>query len=201
MPQQRVATFLNEVLVLDLGRGTVNNLKATAAASYEGTYEQLIKKIVNGSLIHADETRVTMKAGVGYVWVFTSLEDVAFVYASSREGSLVRSLLKDFKGVLVSDFYAVYDSVNCPQQKCIIHLIRDLNDELAKEPFNDELKDLVSDFAILVKAIVATVDRFGLKSRFLRSHKKSVDHFFKSLAEREYRSEPAVKYKLRLEKN
>jgi predicted RecB family nuclease len=201
MPQQRVATFLNEVLGFNLGRGAVNNLKATAAALYKTAYQQLIKKIVNGNLIHADETRVTMKSGVGYVWVFTSLEDVVFVYASSREGNLVRSLLKDFKGVLVSDFYAVYDSVNCPQQKCIIHLIRDLNDELVKEPFNDELKELVSEFAILVKAILASVDRFGLKARFLRAHKKSVDRFFKCLAQRDYRTEPAVKCKLRLEKN
>ena len=67
-----------------------------------------------------------------------------YVYAASREGDLVHSLLKDFKGVLVSDFYAAYNSMNCPQQKCLIHLIRDLNDDLMKEPFNEEMKGLVS---------------------------------------------------------
>ena len=26
----------------------------------------------------------------------------------------------------MSDFYAAYDGIRCPQQKCLIHLIRDL---------------------------------------------------------------------------
>ena len=201
IPQQRVAIFLKELLGLDLGRGAVNKFKASAAAFYGGTYENLIKKIAGGRLIHADETRVNLKGGVGYVWAFTNLEDVVYVYNASREGNLVHSLLKDFKGVLVSDFYAVYDSVNCPQQKCLVHLIRDMNDDLIKQPFNEEMKGLVSEFAVLLKAIVATVDRFGLKTRFLRAHKIPVERFFRRLARRDYQTETALKCKLRLEKN
>ena len=84
IPQQRVAIFLKEVLGLDLSRAAVNKFKESAAAFYEGTYENLIKKLASGRLIHADETRVNLKAGVGYVWVFTNLEDVVYVYAASR---------------------------------------------------------------------------------------------------------------------
>jgi len=196
-----VAIFLKEVLGLNLSRAAVNKFKETAAALYEGTYENLIRKLTSGCLIHADETRVNLKAGVGYVWAFTNLEDVVYVYAASREGDLVHSLLKDFKGVLVSDFYAVYDSMNCPQQKCLIHLIRDLNEDLMKEPFNEEMKGLVNEFALLLQAIISTVDRFGLKARFLRAHKRSVDRFFKRLAQREYQTETALKCKTRLQKN
>jgi hypothetical protein len=42
----------------------------------------------------------------------------------------MQAVLKDFKGVLVSDFYSAYDSMDCPQQKCLIHLMRDLNDDM-----------------------------------------------------------------------
>jgi predicted RecB family nuclease len=201
IPQQRVAIFLKEVLGLNLSRAVVNKFKETAAAFYERTYENLIGKLTSGRLIHADETRVNLKAGVGYVWAFTNLEDVVYVYAASREGDLVHSLLKDFKGVLVSDFYAAYDSMNCPQQKCLIHLIRDLNEDLIKEPFNEEMRGLVSEFALLLQPIISTVDRFGLKARFLRAHKRSVDRFFKRLAQREYQTETALKCKTRLQKN
>src|SRR5205823_13980649 len=97
MPQQRVALFMNEVLGFDLSRGAPNKFKADAAAFYEDTYERLLEKIVNGQLIHADETTVNRKAGVGYVWAFTNLENAAYVYAPTREGNLVHSLLKDFK--------------------------------------------------------------------------------------------------------
>jgi hypothetical protein len=118
----------------------------------------------------------------------------AYVYASSREGDLVQAILKDFQGVLVTDFYTAYDSLHCPQQKCLIHLIRDLNSELMKEPFNDEYKALVTEFANLLKSIILTIDRFGLKTRFLRKHKIEVDRFFKNLSEQEYRSEVMVKW-------
>jgi Transposase IS66 family len=101
-----------------------------------------MESIVNGRLIHADETGVNLGGRYGYVWVFTNLEEAVYLYSPSREGDLVQQLLKDFKRVLVSDFYAAYDSIRCGQQKCLIHLIRDLNEDLYKEPFNGEFKEV-----------------------------------------------------------
>lgn len=71
-------------------------------------------------------SKVSVDGNEGYVWVFTSLEDVAFVYSETREASTVRDVLRTFRGVLVSDFYAAYDSLGCAQQKCLIHLMRKL---------------------------------------------------------------------------
>jgi hypothetical protein len=114
---------------------------------------------------------------------------------------MLRALLKDFRGVLVSDFYAAYDGVPCPQQKCLIHLIRDLNDAVLKHPYDEELKSLVKGFADLVKSMVETVDRRGLKSRFLRKHLVFVDRFYRQLSKAELRFKPATKCKERFEKN
>jgi hypothetical protein len=108
--------------------------------------------------------------------------------------------LQDFKGILVSDFYAAYDAINCAQQKCLIHLMRDLNNDLLKYPFNEEMKGLVHFFAILLKPMIETIDKFGLKSHFLRKHKIAVERFYKSLSSGNYESEIAVKYKKRFEK-
>ena len=38
-----------------------------------------------------------------------------------------RLLCKDFRGVLVSDFYAAYNVYLGPQQRCWVHLLRDLH--------------------------------------------------------------------------
>ena len=86
--------------------------------------------------MHADETKVGIDGKDGYVWVFTNLEDVAFVYSETREASTAQDVLRNFRGVLVSDFYAGYDSIDCAQQKCLIHLMRDVNEDLCKQPFN-----------------------------------------------------------------
>jgi transposase IS66 family protein len=201
LPQKRVTTFLNQVLGFNFTRTVTSKHKASAAAFYNDSYEKLVGKIVSGQHMHADETKVNLITGIGYVWTFTNLEEVIYVYTQSREGNLLHSLLKDFKGVLVSDFYRAYDSLDCPQQKCLIHLLRDLNNDLLKEPFNQEMKEVASDFSRLLRPIIETVDRFGLKTRFLREHKVFVDRFFRRLARRDYQTETAVKCKKRLEKN
>ena len=201
LPQHQVAACLNLLLGLQLSCTMVNKFKEGAATFYQATHAALLKSIVSGTLVHADETTVSLDGRAGYVWVFTNLEEVVYLYAPSREGDLVQQVLKDFKGVLVSDFYAAYDSLNCAQQKCLIHLIRDLNENLFKEPFNTEFKELVGEVAALLKPMVETVDRFGLKARFLRRHIKDADRFFKRLSCREFVSEAGMKCKQRLEKN
>jgi hypothetical protein len=152
-------------------------------------------------LIHADETKISIEGRCAYVWVLTNLEEVAYFYTETREGEVVQSLLREFKGVLVSDFYTAYDSINCPQQKCLIHLMRDLNEDLLKQPFNEEFKELVREFSTLLKPMIETVDRFGLKAHFLRRHKILVERFYNRLFRRDYQSEITAKYKKRFQKN
>jgi hypothetical protein len=148
-----------------------------------------------------DETRVSIKGNPAYVWVFTNLQDVAYLYAESRDGTFLQEMLKDFKGILVSDFFTAYDSLNCAQQKCLIHLIRDLNDDVLKHPYDEELKIIVRDFAALLKPIVETIDRRGLKRHFLQKHQINVDRFYRKLAKLDFQSERAEKCKHRFEKN
>jgi hypothetical protein len=152
-------------------------------------------------LLHADETKVSVKGKTGFVWVFANLEEVAYIYSETREGDLLHALLKDFTGVLVSDFYPAYDGIRCPQQKCLIHLIRDLNDDVLQHPYDEELKRLAQSFADLVRPMVGTVDRHGLKSHFLRKHRVSVDRFYRQFSTMALQSEGAVKLRDRFQKN
>jgi hypothetical protein len=92
-------------------------------------------------------------------------------------------MLKDFSGVLGSDFYTAYDAIDCPQQKCLVHFIRDLNDDLLKHPYDDVLKGLGREFVYLVKPMIETVDHYGLKRRFLNKHRMSVDRFYRRLSD------------------
>jgi predicted RecB family nuclease len=200
LPNDAVAKSLKQLFGFRLRQVDIHREKSRASQLYKETYERIMNKIVTGKLIHADETRANIKGKGAYVWVFTNLEEVVYLYTETREGDFLPDLLKNFDGVLVSDFYAVYDSINCPQQKCLIHLMRDLNDEIAKEPFNEELKAIVQDFAVLLRAIVETVDKFGLKTHFLRKHKVQVERFYKRLSKQSYESETALKCKKRFEK-
>jgi hypothetical protein len=129
------------------------------------------------------------------------MHEVVYLYAESREGGLAQTTLSGFQGVLVSDFYAVYDSFDCPQQKCLIHLVRDLNGTMLDNPYDEELKNLVKSFGQLLKNIVEDVDRHGLKRHFLRKHVVAVERFYRDVVRAEYQSPAALACRDRFEKN
>src|SRR5947199_3960002 len=106
------------------------------------------------------------------------MEEVAYIQTPTREGDIIQGMLKNFHGVLVSDFYAAYDAIDCPQQKCLIHLMRDINQDILSNPFDEELRSVTQPFATLLQSIVSTVDQHGLKRRYLMAHKKEVESFF-----------------------
>jgi hypothetical protein len=79
--------------------------------------------------------------------------------------------------------------------------MRDFNDDLLKNPFDEELKKQAARFAVVLQAVVATVDRFGLKKFHLHKHKKDVENFFEAEGEAVYQSEVARHYQQRLLKS
>ena len=60
---------------------------------------------------------------------------------------------------------------------------------------------MAKDFGTLLRAIVETVDLRGLKSRYLRKHKRALSRFLKSVASSDLTSPLANKYKKRFQKS
>jgi predicted RecB family nuclease len=201
LPHGHVDNHVERVFGLHMAPGSAKRCKTTMALSYRPIYDNLVKKLCSGPLLNVDETGISVRGHGGFVWVLASAEDVAYVYTPTREGTTIQGLLKDFTGVLVSDFYTAYDSIPCIQQKCLIHFIRDLNEALLKYPYDEELKRLGTAFADLVKPIVDTVDRRGLKKRFLRKHKAFVSRFYRHIDEASWTSDAGGKLVTRLQKN
>ena len=201
LPQESVDHEFQKLFGLPFTIGTTGRIKKMAAKYYMATYKGLLMKLRSGLLIHADETKISLKDKAGFVWVFANMEEVAYVFSETREGDMLQDYLANFKGVLVSDFYAAYDGINCPQQKCLVHLLRDLNDELFKNPHDEDFKRLVKGFSSLVKPMIDTVDRYGLKSHFLKKHIVFVNCFYRELFKMKPSSELALKFKKRFEKN
>ena len=201
IPQFKLTPIIQETFRLPLGQSTIHRMKQRAVDQYRKTYEDIERTLRHGSLIHADETQINVGGKSSYVWVFTSMEEVVYVWSETREASVAAEFLKGFTGVLVSDFYAGYDLIDCPQQRCLIHLIRDLNRDVLQEPFNEEIKEVVHEFAALLKPIIQTIDRFGLKTYHLKKYRKNVKGFFDTLLQRGYQTELAQKAQERFRRN
>ncbi len=177
-----IAQSLNDLFGFSFERTVLSQITPVVAKQHRTTYQRLKDKLRRGSLIHADETKGVVKGHSGYVWTFTNLEEVVYVYTPTREGTILEEMLDEFTGVLVSDFYAVYDALKCPQQKCLIHLMRDINDDIFHSPFDDELKQIANRLVAVLKPVIDTIDRFGLKKYYLNKHKEDVAGFFSYLS-------------------
>lgn len=193
-----LAEMLREHFGLAVYVSELSEFKTIMARRYRPCCNRLLSNMLAGPLLHVDETRVRLRTGVGYVWVFTTAEEVVYVYRRTREGEFLLDQLKNFKGVLVTDFYAAYDGLACPQQKCLIHLMRDMNQELLNNPFDQELQSITGPFGTLLRDIVGTIDQHGLRRRYLEKHQPSVDEFFRVLGTGSFRSEAADALRARL---
>ena len=196
----QICSIVAETFGIPLRVQVMYRFKAVVARHYAAQYASILREIVIGRALYVDETPVNLWKSKGYVWVFAAVDAVYFFYKDSREGSFLPEMLAEFNGVLISDFFTAYDALAIPQQRCLIHLMRDLNDELLKHPFDAELKKFGQMFSSVLRGIVETIDRFGLKKRHLRKHKAIADRFCRWALKVELHSEVTKKYQKRVDK-
>jgi hypothetical protein len=196
-----VSEMIREFFGLTVCPAEVTRFRPMMARYYESSYQIILKKILSSFVVQMDETEVQLRNKKGYVWVITTSEEVVYMYRPTREGDFLNDLLKDFHGILVTDFYAAYDSIDCAQQKCNLHLMRDMNQELLNNPFDEELQSITGAFGAILRGIVVTIDEHGLKRRHLMKHEPEVVKFFASLDEQSFRSESAEALRTRLIKS
>lgn len=191
---------LRDLFELDVPQRSMYQFKTRIAHEYSDLCGEIKERILSGPMIHIDETSVKLSRGKGYVWVIANMDSVLYFYRESRKGDFLKDMLRNFSGVLVSDFFTAYDSPGCAQQKCLLHLMRDFNEDLQRNPYDDGFKEIAHHFAVLLRAIVETIDRFGLKRRHLHKHRKAAMRFTDNVGSGCYNSEIAQKYQKRIRK-
>ncbi len=158
-----------------------------------------LKKPYSIVFIHADETQVNIDDVNQYIWVFTDGKHVVFKYTETREADFLHDFLDDYQGTLISDFFPGYDSLKCRHQKCLVHLIRDLNNDLWASPFDSEYAAFVVEVKNLIVPIMESIQKYGLKKRYLSQFTKHINSFYQTVIEQKhYKSDLCLKYQQRL---
>lgn len=198
LPYSAIIGVIHNLFAEQVSPAALVNFMKQMAAEYSATEALLLKRILDSPFIHVDETKINICGSQQYVWVLTNGTHAIFRLTETRESTLIQELINGYEGVLVSDFYGGYDAMACRQQKCWPHLLRDLNNDLWKHPFHNEFEQFVVAVRDLIVPIFDDVERFGLKSRNLRKHRKRVDLFYKHTIEgRQTQSDLIEKYNKR----
>jgi len=113
LPYRAIAQLISELFSEHISVTGIMNFVGFLAKDYSCTETLLVKTILASPFIHADETGINIRGSKHYVWVITNGTHVVFQLTETRETTLIRKTLKGYKGVLISDFYPGYDSMEC----------------------------------------------------------------------------------------
>ncbi len=92
-------------------------------------YHRLMDSLKQGSFIHADETGWKVDGINHWLWKFSNKKVCLSHIDQSRGQKVVENILgKDYNGTLISDFLSAYNKITAKnKQRCLIHILRDLD--------------------------------------------------------------------------
>lgn len=126
LPYRAIQQVLASVYHLDLSLGGLREAVRQVARIARPVVAEIGAALAAGPLFQVDETGWREAGHNGYVWTMSGPAGCCFIHGGRGKGMLDRLLGPTPQGVLVSDFYAVYDGYAGPQQKCWAHLLRDV---------------------------------------------------------------------------
>jgi hypothetical protein len=139
LPIEQIQWYLQTFHKLHVSRGEIDySLKRVVQVGHKQA-EEVLNRVRASPVVNADETGWRESGSNGYVWTLSTPTERYFV-RGNRSAQVLKALLGDFGGVLVSDFYAGYDCYEGYHQRCWVHLLRDLH-ELAHVHPQDEVKE------------------------------------------------------------
>lgn len=157
VPFEKTARLLEDLCGLRVSPGALA-LAAQRIAHRLSPEVASLREAVRGSpAVNVDETGWRVGGRNNWLWAFVTDRLTLYRIAPSRAGRIAADELgKDFGGVVVADFFGAYNKLPCEQQKCTVHLLRELR-ECAKKnkteefrAFRKKLKRVIADAVRLV---------------------------------------------------
>jgi hypothetical protein len=162
MPLRQIVRLLADLPGLKLSPAAINKQLLRLSRWLEDQYDHLKLRLRAAGVVYADETGWRIDGKNAQLWTLTNDHHTLFHVDKSRSGKVIARLLgkgfgADGHSTLVSDFYSAYDQFDCPRQKCLAHLLREIRDlvkqnpKLAKHLFFKRCRRLVKDMLRLSK--------------------------------------------------
>lgn len=156
MPLRQITRLFAHLPGLRISPGGIVKQLKRLSRWLAGQYDRLKLALRAAGVVHADETGWRTDGRNGHLWTLTNAKHTLFHVDRSRGAQVILNLLGESfghegGGKLVSDFYSVYDKIGGEQQKCLVHLLRELRDTVAGRPelvdhaFFRKCKRLVQD--------------------------------------------------------
>jgi transposase len=153
MTYEKIEEMLQIAYSLYLSKGELPQMMDRLAFEFGDHYRELIQELRRSPSANGDETGWGIDGRPAWLWVFINKMVAVYTIDKSRGKKVVRRVLgRRYEGVLGSDFHSAYNLDGVIQQKCHVHLKRDLK-EVAEDKdgrsqfhrFKKKLKRILDD--------------------------------------------------------
>ena len=149
-----------------LSAGGLVDLWRRAGEVFLPWYEEIGRQARNSAALHADETGWRVNGDTHWLWCFCNHINCYYMIDESRGGGVLKQFFTEsFKGVLMSDFWAPYQSVvlsggengergggGGERQCCLAHLLREL-DHVDEHMLPHKPPDRAAEWSAFVKML------------------------------------------------
>lgn len=148
--ERQVKMMWNDGLVLD--SQTLWDQLLALHRVLKPTYDAVLRHLISTELLHVDETRWMMMEKGGsktwQVWALSNDDAVYYHLNRSRSAEVIKGLLGNYKGVLITDGYVAYQTLargspNVQLAHCMAHVRRKYLEALPAYPQCQQALDLI----------------------------------------------------------
>jgi transposase len=128
VPYRKTASVLKRLCGLSITPGALVQQMSDLAGWLKPEYEAIQSAIRQSSSVNVDETGWRLDGKSCWLWAFTNDSFTIYEVNGSRGHQVVlQQLGEDYAGTVISDFYTAYNPLPYRQQKCLVHLLRELS--------------------------------------------------------------------------
>ena len=135
VPVGQIKKLVETLWGLKISAGEIAEILHDVAELGESAYDGFLGDIRGSPVVCADETGWREDGINGYIWSFSTPDVRYYTYRHSRSSEVAKEVLsEEFGGALVADFYGAYNFYEGVKQRCWVHLGRDLDVLVEKNP-------------------------------------------------------------------
>ncbi len=148
---RKIARIFNEHTGIQVSPGGLIHAASRLEEGLEATQEKIEGELRDSEKVHSDETGWRIDGDNAWLWVLCNNMWTTYEIVRSRGHEVVEGILgEEYEGILHSDCYPAYDSLDYEQQKCVAHLLRrasELEEEKIRRAvcFGRDVKKLFQD--------------------------------------------------------
>jgi len=175
----KTTDLLADLFGISLSRAGANGHLKWFSRHFDPVVQQLLELLKQSTVLGADETGWRIDGKNVWCWCFSNPQIAVFLIDHRRSRAVFEEALgTSLPGVLVTDFYAAYNKIDCRKQRCLVHLLRELcklREELPARLVAKHIRPLIEFFqdaialkhrqnTLPAKAFAAEVE--SIKDRF-----------------------------------